>query len=122
MGTTPGGIPYPESTDVPDVPYWMQQQAEAIDTALRPKIQAGLASLTLSASSQATLAVVFTTPFPEGTVPVVVASYASSAFSPPLIAGASNVTRTGFTLALSHAAGTSGTWTRQASWIAVLVS
>jgi hypothetical protein len=122
MGTTPGGIPYPESTDVPDVPYWMQQQAEAIDAALRPKIQAGLVTLALTASNQATQAIVFDTPFPEGTVPVVVVSYASSAFSPPLIAGASGVTRTGFTAALAHAAGTSGTWTRQLSWIAVLVS
>lgn len=31
MPTTPGGIPYPADSDVPDVPYWMQQQAEAVD-------------------------------------------------------------------------------------------
>lgn len=32
MATTTAGTPYPALTDAPDVPYWMQQLAQAMDT------------------------------------------------------------------------------------------
>lgn len=32
MATTPAGLPYPALTDAPDVSYWMQQLAQAVDT------------------------------------------------------------------------------------------
>jgi hypothetical protein len=31
MPTTPSGLPYPALTDTPDVPYWMQQLADAVE-------------------------------------------------------------------------------------------
>ena len=31
MPSTPNGIPYPAGSDTPDVPYWNQQLAEAVD-------------------------------------------------------------------------------------------
>lgn len=31
MPSTPGGIEYPDGTDVPDVPFWLQKMAEAVD-------------------------------------------------------------------------------------------
>ena len=118
MGTTPGGIPYPEGSDTPDVSYWLQQQAEAIDTALRPKIQTGTVAVSITGAVQGLLNVTFDTPFPAA--PVVVGNVVIGGTSPALLVYVTNITANGFTINLVNAGGASGTWTRTVNWVAVL--
>lgn len=38
MGSTPNGLPYPDLGVAPDVPYWMQQLAEAVEARISDKV------------------------------------------------------------------------------------
>ena len=118
MGTTPGGIPYPEGSDIPDVSYWLQQMAEALDTAMRPQIQVGRVSMSLGGAAYVTTPIVFANPFPAA--PEVFATYGQASTSPPLVVGAFDPTPTGFTLMMQTASGATATSTRTVRWLAVL--
>jgi len=108
MGTTPGGLPYPEPTDP------IAQGADAIKnlaTAIDNRIQTG--TLTVSTSGSP---ITFSPAF--ATVPVVIANPAAAIGFPRYVA-ASAVTTTGATLVVWNNSGTpvSGA----VSWVAILL-
>lgn len=71
--TTKYGLPSPESTDVPDVPYWQKRLADGVEEALTERFQTGTATVFFSAAStSSTATVTFAAPF--ATVPDVVAT------------------------------------------------
>lgn len=118
MGVTPGGISYPEDSDQPDIPAWMQQQAEEFDTAIRPRIQTGSVDISLAGAASATALVTFDDAFPA--VPTVITSYGSINTVPRVWTGCSAVTTTGFTAMLATTDGTTHGGTRTVNWVAVL--
>lgn len=53
MPNTTNGLPYPALTDAPDVPYWVQQLADAVDakTLAQPRAKIVMAAATQSTAS-----------------------------------------------------------------------
>lgn len=42
MPSTPNGLPYPDNAATPDVPYWLQQLADAVEARIRKPFYAAL--------------------------------------------------------------------------------
>lgn len=98
-GSTTLGYPYPTPTDKPQVyPAKAQELAQAVDDQLGMAQQGSTNSGVLVAATTKTVAVVFATPFPVGTVPVVNATISGGQAGSLATATVGSVTRLGFNL------------------------
>lgn len=106
------GIPYMIDTDpMADVAEHIEGVASHVSA-----IRAGSNNVTVTASVTGTATVTFATPFPVGTVPVVVAS---AAFSDYVVA-VQDVTRTNFKLQVRDVNNTARSIAVGCLWVAVL--
>lgn len=65
-------LPYPESFDTPDVPYFQQVLAQAVENTLATRFQRGVVAITGDSTNAVKTTVTFPTPF--ATPPTVVAT------------------------------------------------
>ncbi len=95
MPTTPAGLPYPEPASAPDVPYWLQQLAEAIPTLT---IEVGAATLAGDATNARFQDLTYATEF--DTAPTVLLQVLTGATSSSTVTQAwpSNITATSMRL------------------------
>ena len=97
MPSTPKfALPYPAGTAAPDVPYHLQQLAQAIETYINTYFQAGIVTVNPpgTAGPLASAAVVFPVPLPAGTVPVITCQSGTTT----RLATPSSITNLGFTM------------------------
>lgn len=97
MPETTRGLPYPATTDEPNVPQDMQNLAEATE-ALLPRIETGSATLTFSNQANANTAVTFTDGRFTSTPRIVITQAGLPANSGQLIAKYISPSSSGFTL------------------------
>lgn len=110
------GLPYPASTDTPDVPRDIGALADALDGGVVKRIWAGSVSVTATASSTGTAPVTF----PAGlftTPPKVLVQTQATAVWVGIVS--SSVTTTGCTVGILHNTGASATATVTVNVLAV---
>jgi hypothetical protein len=98
MPSTASGLPYPTSTDTPDVPRDIKALADALEARLPRASWSGQLSVPVSAANNATAAVTF----PAGkftAAPNVVVSTSGTSF---WAAFSSGITASGFTATVRH--------------------
>ena len=102
MPTTASGLPYPSSTDTPDVPRDVKALADALEARLQRNVYSGAVTVPVSNASTASVAVTF----PAGrfsAAPHVVVSTSGTSF---WCAFSASPTATGFTASVRHIDGT----------------
>lgn len=115
MPSTASGLPYPTSTDTPDVPRDIKALADALEARLPRASYAGALSVPVSNAVSATAAVTF----PAGrftAVPIVVVSTSGTSVWVAMSSGAS---ANGFTATVRQVDNAAATATPSVNWTAI---
>ena len=114
MPTTASGIPYPSSTDTPDVPRDVKAVADHLEARLPRASYAGTVSVPVVSANAASAAVTFPVGRFTGTPVVTVSTSGTSVW----VAMSSAASGSGFTATVRHVDGSVATATPSVNWTA----